>query len=287
MTGPAQEPVVIRLRLDVAYDGKDFSGWASQPSRRTVQGTLEEALVRVLGVSAARLTVAGRTDAGVHARGQVCHLDVDASALDAFGEDPGRLAQRLDRLLPDDVRVRGVALAPEGFDARFSAIWRRYAYRFCDDPPRADPLARGHVLDWPQRLDEDAMNLAAAQLLGEHDFAAFCRRRVGASTIRALRLLDWTRSGEVLTGRVVADAFCHHMVRALIGCLVVVGEGKRPVEWPAEVLRGGVRDPRVGVLPARGLTLEEVGYPADAELAARASATRHRRPGSAGVSAAE
>jgi tRNA pseudouridine38-40 synthase len=271
----------------VAYDGAEFSGWASQPSRRTVQGTLEEALVRVLGVPDARLTVAGRTDAGVHARGQVCHLDVGAGALGAFGQHPARLAQRLDRLLPDDVRVRRVALAPEGFDARFSAIWRRYAYRVCDDPARADPLARGHVLAWPRRLDEDAMELAAAQLVGEHDFAAFCRRRVGATTIRALQLLDWTRTGDVLTGRVVADAFCHNMVRALIGCLVVVGEGKRPVDWPASVLRGRARDPRVRVLPAHGLTLEEVGYPADHELAARASATRHRRPGSAGVSHAD
>ena len=278
---------VVRLRLDVAYDGTEFSGWASQPSTRTVQGTLEEALVRVLGVPDVRLTVAGRTDAGVHARGQVCHFDVDANALGAFGRDLDRLAQRLDRLLPDDVRVSRAALAPQGFDARFSAIWRRYAYRICDDPARADPLARGHVLAWPRRLDESAMNLAAAQLVGEHDFAAFCRRRVGATTIRGLMLLDWSRSGDVLTARVVADAFCHNMVRALIGCLVVVGEGKRPVDWPVTVLRGRARDPRVRVLPAHGLTLEEVGYPADHELAARASATRQQRPGFVGVSAAD
>lgn len=287
VTGPAQQPAVVRIRLDVAYDGAEFSGWASQPARRTVQGTLEEALGRILRVPEARLTVAGRTDAGVHARGQVCHLEVDAGAVDALGSDLDRLVQRLDRLLPDDVRVRAAAVAPEGFDARFSATWRRYAYRVCDDPARADPLARGHVLAWPRRLDEHAMNLAAARLVGEHDFAAFCRRRVGATTIRTLRQLDWTRIGGVLTARVVADAFCHNMVRALVGCLVVVGEGKRPGDWPAEVLRGRVRDPRVRVLPPHGLTLEEVGYPADHEVAARASATRQRRPGSAGVSAAE
>jgi tRNA pseudouridine38-40 synthase len=277
----------VRLRLDVAYDGTDFSGWASQPGRRTVQGTLEEVLVRVLRAPAARLTVAGRTDAGVHARGQVCHLDVDAGVLDEPGLDADRLIRRLARALPADLRVRGAAVAPPGFDARFSAIWRRYAYRVCDDPARADPLARGHVLAWPRRLDEHAMNAAAARLVGEHDFAAFCRRRAGATTIRALRRLDWARSADVLTARVVADAFCHNMVRALVGCLLAVGEGKRAEEWPAAVLRAGVRDPGVGVVPAHGLTLEEVGYPADAELAARASATRHQRPGSAGVSAAE
>jgi tRNA pseudouridine38-40 synthase len=287
--------VVVRLRLDIAYDGSGFSGWAAQPGRRTVQATLEQALATVLGLSHPRLTVAGRTDAGVHARGQVAHVDIDETALDRIDGGIDRLLRRLASLLPDDVRVGAIRVAPEGFDARFSALWRRYAYRVCDDPARQDPLVRGHVLAWPHRLAEDAMTRAGSLVVGEHDFAAFCRRRAGATTVRALHRLDATRGGDKITFAVVADAFCHHMVRALVGSLVVVGEGKRPVGWPAEVMQGRERDPRVRVLPAHGLTLEEVAYPADHLLSARAEqartlraplpATRQQRPGSAGVSA--
>jgi tRNA pseudouridine38-40 synthase len=278
VTGAAHGEAQVRLRVDVRYDGSDFSGWAAQPGRRTVQGTLEQALATVLGVAQPRLTVAGRTDAGVHARGQVAHMDVDAAALGgAAGGALDRVTGRLARLLPDDVRVRRLSVAPDGFDARFSAVWRRYAYRICDSPAGADPLARRYVLAWPRRLDEEAMEGAAASLTGEHDFAAFCRRRAGATTVRALQRLDAHREGDDITFGVVADAFCHNMVRALVGCLVVVGEGKRPQTWPAAVLRGLQRDPRVRVLPPRGLTLEEVGYPPDSELAARAYQARRLR----------
>ncbi len=260
---------VVRLRLDVAYDGTDFSGWASQPGRRTVQDTLEAAIATVLRLPDVRLTVAGRTDAGVHARGQVCHVDLESAALVAIGVD--RLTWRLARLLPEDLRVRRVTAAPEAFDARFSATWRRYAYQICDDLGEADPLRRHAVLAWPRRLDTDAMNAAASLLLGEHDFAAFCKQREGATTTRSLRELAWTRSGPLLTARVVADAFCHHMVRALVGALLTVGEGRQPVEWPAAVLRAEVRDPRVTVVAAHGLSLEEVGYPGAPDQIARAS----------------
>ncbi|MDX6365580.1 MAG: tRNA pseudouridine38-40 synthase [Nocardioidaceae bacterium] len=277
MTDDADGAAPVRLRLDVRYDGSDFSGWAVQPGRRTVQETLERALATVLRVPPPRLTVAGRTDAGVHARGQVAHADVDARVVGADAGDLDRVTGRLARLLPDDVRVRRVSVAPDGFDARFSAVWRRYAYRICDSPAGADPLARRYVLAWPRRLDEEAMARAATSLAGEHDFAAFCRRRVGATTVRALRRLDARREGDDITFGVVADAFCHNMVRALIGCLVVVGEGKRPEAWPAAVLGGRQRDPRVRVLPPRGLTLEEVGYPPDCELAARAHQARRLR----------
>ncbi len=188
------------------------------------------------------------------------------------------LVRRLAGTLPSDVRVRGAEEAPPGFDARFSAIWRRYAYRVCDDLAAADPLRRHEVLDHSRRLDLTAMNAAAARLLGEHDFAAFCRRREGATTVRHLRELEWERGRTgIAVGRVVADAFCHSMVRALVGALLPVGEGQRPVEWPAAVLAGRVRDPAVNVVPARGLTLEEVGYPPADELAARATVARRRR----------
>jgi tRNA pseudouridine38-40 synthase len=273
----------VRLRLDVAYDGTDFHGWASQPSLRTVQGLLEGALSQVLRVESMPVTCAGRTDTGVHARGQVVHLDVPADVLVAAA---GRstsptvdaLVRRLNGVLPGDVRVRGGRVAPEGFDARFSAVWRRYAYRIADDPALVDPMTRRWVLARPRRLDVQAMNAAAVALVGEHDFAAFCKRREGATTIRTLLDLRWVRDEAGLAVATVrADAFCHHMVRALVGCLVAVGEGRRPTAWPTEVLERGVRDPAVTVVHAHGLTLEEVAYPEDADLARQAAAARRLR----------
>jgi tRNA pseudouridine38-40 synthase len=154
-------------------------------------------------------------------------------------------------------------------------VWRRYAYRICNGVP--DPLSRGHVLAWPRPLDVAAMNDASASLLGLHEFAAFCKQREGATTVRTLLELSWVRDGDRMTGTVRADAFCHHMVRSLVGCLVAVGEGRRPVAWPGEVLASEIRDPAVTVVPAHGLTLEEVGYPPDDELAARVDQARARR----------
>ncbi len=273
----------MRLRLDLAYDGTDFHGWAAQPGLRTVQGTLEAAAAQVLRLPAAPLTVAGRTDTGVHARGQVAHLDVEAAALtEAAGRSTrppvDALLRRLNGVLPDDVRVHRVREAPEGFDARFSAIWRRYAYRVADAPHLVDPLARRSVLAWGRSLDLAAMNDAAAGLLGEHDFAAFCKKREGATTIRTLTDLRWDRDDQGLAVATVrADAFCHNMVRALVGALVAVGEGRREPGWVADVLGRGERDPAVTVVHAHGLTLEEVGYPADEALAAQAVAARRVR----------
>jgi len=269
-----------RLRLDLGYDGSGFSGWARQPGRRTVQETVEIALGRLLRLdSPAALTVAGRTDAGVHARGQVAHVDVPAANWAAVAATAMR---GLAGLLPPDVRVHTVAPAPPGFDARFSALWRRYTYRICDDPAAADPLRRADTLWHRRALDIGPMNQAAQACLGEHDFCAYCRRREGASTVRRLIRLDWARRDGVVVAGVVADAFCHNMVRALVGALLAVGDGRRPVSWPGEVLAAGVRDPAVHVAPPHGLCLEEVGYPADAELARRAEATRRRREAPAG-----
>jgi tRNA pseudouridine38-40 synthase len=266
----------VRVRIDLSYDGTEFSGWAAQPARRTVEGVLSESLGHVLRLPGpARLTVAGRTDSGVHARGQVAHADLPAEAWATHGDAALR---RLSRALPPDIRVRAIATAPEGFDARFSPLWRRYAYRICDDPAQADPLRRRDTLWNPRPLDLAAMNEAAALLLGEHDFAAFCRKREGATTVRALRRLDWERDpAGVAIGCVVADAFCHNMVRALVGALLPVGEGTRPATWPATVLAAAVRDPAVRVIPPHGLSLEEVGYPPPADLAARATLTRRVR----------
>ena len=267
--------LAVRIRLDLAYDGTDFHGWALQPGLRTVQGELTQALATVLRVPSVEVVCAGRTDAGVHARGQVVHADLpDDPAADALDG----LVRRLNGLLSADVRVRRAEAAPDGFDARFGALWRRYAYRIADTPDAVDPLHRSHVLAWPRPLDVEAMNAASALLLGRHDFASFCKQREGATTIRTLLELTWMRDATgVLVGTVRADAFCHSMVRSLVGCLVAVGEGRRPAAWAGEIMGARARDSSVMVLHAHGLTLEEVAYPADQDLAARAVQTRARR----------
>lgn len=270
----------MRLRVDFGYDGTDFSGWAAQPGRRTVEGVLADAWATILRTDPPKLTVAGRTDAGVHARGAVCHLDLSA---DDLSQLPGRSNRtpveaaltRLNGVLPDDVVVHAVRQAPAGFDARFSAVSRRYLYRIADAAAARDPLRRRDTVWLKQSLDVELMNLAAAELLGLNDFAAFCKKREGATTVRALLRYEWVRADDgVLLGSVVADAFCHSMVRALVGAMVPVGEGRRAVDWPAAVLRGAQRDPGVGVMPAHGLSLEEVSYPPDDALAARAQEAR-------------
>jgi tRNA pseudouridine38-40 synthase len=275
---------VVRVRLDLAYDGTDFSGWAVQPGRRTVEGELSAALTMVLRRGEpVRLTIAGRTDAGVHARGQVAHADVDARE---WARVPGRsdrspeeaLRARLAGVLPADVTVSRVSRAAAGFDARFSATSRRYLYRLADDLSVHDPLRRRDTVTVRSHLDARAMNDAAYLLVGLHDFAAFCKRRDGATTVRTLLALSWERRPDgVLAGTVVADAFCHSMVRSLVGALVPVGDGRRDVDWPAAVLTGAVRDAGVKVMPPHGLSLEEVAYPPDAELAVRAAQARATR----------
>lgn len=273
----------MRLRIDCAYDGTAFSGWAVQTDLRTVQGTLEEALATALRVPQLRVTVAGRTDAGVHARGQVAHVDVDPVAVTASGsrrtETPvDTLARRVDGILPADLRVRRMSEAPAGFNARYSAIWRRYAYRIADAQELADPLLRHQVLTWARPLDLDAMNEASSALVGLKDFATFCKKRAGATTVRTLLDLDWRRDQTgLVVGSVRADAFCHNMVRALVGSLITVGEGRRPTTWPAEVMTARRRHPAVHVIHPHGLTLEEVGYPDDDELAAQSDRARARR----------
>jgi tRNA pseudouridine38-40 synthase len=266
----------VRLKIGLAYDGAGFSGWAAQPDRRTVEEVLAEGLGRVLRApEPLRLTVAGRTDAGVHARGQVAHADIPHDAWTRAGDV---LVRRLAGALPPDLRVRSAVVAPAGFDARFSALWRRYSYRVSDSVATADPLRRGDTLWHPRELDLAAMNEAAAALVGEHDFAAFCRRREGATTVRALRRLDWRRDADgIAVACVVADAFCHNMVRSLVGSLLPVGDGSRPPSWPASVLAAAVRDSAIRVVPPHGLCLEEVRYPPPGELAARAAQTRRVR----------
>jgi tRNA pseudouridine38-40 synthase len=264
---------LVRLRLAVSYDGRGLHGWARQPGQRTVQGDLEQALSTVLRTDV-DLTVAGRTDAGVHAVGQVAHCDLPRAL---WEEQEHRLVRRLRGVLPPDIGVPTVTEASPDFDARFSALARHYVYRLTDHPSGPPPLRRADTVGWPRALDADAMALASGLLLGEQDFAAFCRRREGATTIRTLLALDVARDGDLITVSASADAFCHSMVRSLVGALLAVGEGRRVPEWPGSLLSRTERAPDVPVAPAHGLTLMRVDYPPDGELAARASVTRARR----------
>jgi tRNA pseudouridine38-40 synthase len=271
--------------LDIAYDGAAFSGWARQPGLRTVQGAIESALATVFTRwgEPPLLTVAGRTDAGVHATGQVAHLDLTASQWEALGTKRSPLESLVKRLngiaAPEgDVVVTRASVAPDGFDARFSPLWRRYSYRIADaDAPR-DPRRRGHTVWHPTRLDPAAMERGALRLLGLHDFATFCKPREGATTIRTLQEFRWDREPDgVLVARLQADAFCHSMVRAMVGATIAVGEGRFGADRLEELRVAETRTSEFKVAPAKGLTLTEVGYPADEELAARATQTRARR----------
>lgn len=255
----------MKVRLDLAYDGSAFYGWARQPELRSVQETLQTAMQTVLR-RPVKLTVAGRTDAGVHASGQVVSVDLD--------ELPD--LRRLNRVLPKDVVIIAATEVPEAFDARFAAIGRAYSYRVTDGTP--DPLRRYDTVAWSRPLDVDLMAEAAQPLIGEHDFAAYCRKREGATTVRRLSRLELIRNGSVITAHLEADAFCHSMVRAIIGALLCVGDERRPVSLPLEVLEAGVRDPRVTVAPPHGLTLVRVDFPVGAAaLAARQVASRRLR----------
>ncbi|CEA08853.1 tRNA pseudouridine synthase A [Arthrobacter saudimassiliensis] len=297
----------LRIRLDLAYDGAAFSGWAAQPGLRTVQGTLEDSLA-VLLRRPVRLTVAGRTDAGVHARGQVAHLDLAPGEWEGLtrGHDlepeeallrrlrgvmnreltlPLRESgtpRRMAEAMAGAIQVFSARPAPEGFDARFSALWRRYSYRIADRLQNQDPLTRGITLWHRSELDVDRMNEGAAAVLGVHDFLSFCKPRLGATTIRELQAFGFARGADgVITASLRADAFCHSMVRSLIGAALKVGSGERTPAWLAERLFAQVRDSKSLLAPPHPLVLEEVRYPDDDGLRARADRTRALRDSAA------
>lgn len=261
----------MRWRLAISYDGTDFHGWARQPGLRTVQGTLEEWVTRVLRLSdPVEIVCAGRTDAGVHARGQVAHLDLPDEV------DAAALPRRLARVLPGDVMVGAVEQVPEAFDARFTALWRRYCYRVCPGP--VDPLRRGHVVSLRAPLDPQLLTAAGQRLVGLHDFTAFCKPREGASTIRTLQEVSVAAEDDGVLGIwVQADAFCHSMVRSVVGALVTVASGRREPAWLEELLQATGRPSTVQVMPAHGLVLEEVRYPPDDQLAERDRQARRLR----------
>ncbi|MCP3424901.1 tRNA pseudouridine synthase A [Rothia sp. AR01] len=292
----------VRVRMDLAYDGSCFSGWAKQPGLVTVEGCLEEAIELVLR-EPVRLTVAGRTDAGVHAGHQVLHLDVPAPRWEALpgrsGDAPGEALARkangaLNRVLgavgrpprpgarPAEIGAVEISSArevPASFDARFSALSRTYLYRIADGPRRRRPLNRASSWALRDALEVEALNRAAEPLLGLHDFLSFCKPRLGATTVRELQELSFARGeGGLIEATVRADAFCHNMVRALIGACVGVAEGKRDAGWIAGRIESPVRDSSIRLAPPEGLMLQRIDYPeSPADWAGRAEATRARR----------
>ncbi|MGK2879422.1 MAG: tRNA pseudouridine(38-40) synthase TruA [Mycobacterium sp.] len=273
----------VRLRFDISYDGTDFAGWAPQTGQRTVAGVLDETLATVFRTPV-QLRAAGRTDTGVHASGQVAHVDVPDDALGYVhprtprdGPEFAPLVWRLAKFLPSDVRVRQVARAAHGFDARFSALRRHYVYRLSTASYGVDPQQARFVTAWHRPIDVDAMNAAARQLLGLNDFAAFCRHREGSTTIRELQRLDVVRDGDHVAVHVTADAFCWNMVRSVVGALLAVGEGRRADDWLEGLLAQTTRSSAFAAAPARGLTLLGVDYPTDDQLAARTRITRDVR----------
>ncbi|OBA61762.1 tRNA pseudouridine(38,39,40) synthase TruA [Mycobacterium sp. 1100029.7] len=284
MTTPPSSSEDVRLRLDIAYDGTDFAGWATQAGQRTVAGVLDDTLTTVFRTPV-KLWAAGRTDTGVHATGQVAHVDVPAAALpNAYPRSPRPgdpeflpLLRRLSRFLPTDVRVLHIARAPSGFDARFSALRRHYEYRLSTAPYGVEPHRARFITAWPREVDVGAMSTAARELVGLHDFAAFCRHRANATTIRDLQRLDFSREGDVITAHVSADAFCWQMVRSLVGALLAVGEHRRTPQWCRELLDASARSSDFAAAPAQGLTLVRVDYPPDDELASRILITRDLR----------
>ena len=265
-----------RLRLDIAYDGTNFFGWATQPGHRTLQDLVEEAISRISQTNIDSI-VAGRTDAGVHATGQVIHVDVPDAMFDRELTYLD-LRYKLNRILDEDVRIMNVSDAPQGFHARFSALRRYYSYKILDNNDVIAPLSRHDVTSWYRPLDAAHMNEASKLLLGHHDFAAFCKFKVGGTTLRTLEKYEWHRTeAGLLVADVVADAFCYSMVRNLVGAVVCVADGRQSPAWIEQLLANKERVSDSLVFPARGLTLYQVDYPSNDQLLERAKITVAKR----------
>lgn len=239
-------------RLDLAYDGTGFHGYARQEGQRTVQGELEAALLSLLG-ALPPTAVAGRTDAGVHARGQVVSFETEQEL------DGRQVARSLNGILGPEVAVASVAHVEDGFSARFSATFRRYRYQI-SLASAADPLDRHHQWQVGRQLDIAAVQDVAAAVLGEHDFSAFCRNVEGKSNVRRVDEARWDEDDDLLTFWIQANAFCHQMVRSVVGLAYDVGRGFTKADSIAEIVESGDRSRVVTVAPPHGLTLWEVGY---------------------------
>jgi len=270
-----------RYRIDLAYEGSDFAGWAKQPGLRTVQGDFLSTLELIFGKSEDDfgLRVAGRTDAGVHAEAQVIHIDLLPEQLKRLGRSTNTVA-KLNSLLPKDIRVKAFALAPNGFDARFSASFRRYRYRIADPVSGWNPLYGKTQLWVNYELNLEKMEQAGAHLIGLKDVAAFSKPKARATAIRELKILKISRNksfGNIIEIELIADAFAHNMVRSIVGALIKVGAGRAEPKDVAKALKSRSRTHGFKVVGPEGLSLIEVGYPAKKDLAKQAEIARNMR----------
>ena len=241
------------VRLDIEYDGGGFSGWARQPGLRTVQGELETALSTVLAGASVDLTVAGRTDAGVHALGQVASFTIESPL-------PADLARAVNSVAPDDITVTAAAEAPAGFDARGDATSRSYLYRVLTTRAPS-PFERGRALWWPHPLDRSLLDACAAALPGTHDFTAFTPTQTDHVRFeRDILSAGWEQEAAILSFRITADAFMRSMVRVLVGTMLEVASGRRTLEDFTALLSGAPRSAAGETAPPHGLYLESVSY---------------------------
>lgn len=272
---------LIRYRINLAYDGSAYFGWARQAGHKTVQQSLLDAMTLVFGESSNdfSMRVAGRTDAGVHAFSQVAHVDVTAAQIKRLGRTKS-IAFRLNSILDRDIRIHSFEIAPPGFHARFSATFRRYRFRIADGPVAKDALQARYTLWLAHELDLDLMRDGAKEFIGLHDFNSFCKARVGATTIRNMKSIKITRNpelGGVIEIELIADAFCHNMVRAIVGGLIAVAQGSAEKSEITQVLKVAQKRAPFKVATPEGLTLVEIGYPADDKLEEQAAITRKKR----------
>jgi len=270
---------LVRFRVDLAYDGTDFAGWAKQPGLRTVEGDLVKMFEKVFGKSKTDfdMRVAGRTDSGVHAKHQVCHLDIPQKRLSRIGRDPLN-AFRLNTLIADDLIILDIHQITSDFDARFSALGRSYRYTIVDPEFKKDPMLVRYALTHKRVLDVDLMNLAAKELIGLKDFAAFCKPRAGASTIRNLTTFQVSRDpGGLITIDIHADAFCHNMIRSLVGSIMAVADGRLSIQDLIQAQKSGKRANKFKTIDAKGLSLESIDYPDPADYAKQANLNRVMR----------
>ena len=272
---------LTRLRIDLAYDGTDFNGWAKQPKLRTVHGEVVKVLTKIFGPSETDfdLRVAGRTDAGVHAEHQVIHIDVTQAQLKRLGRSMD-LRMKMNSLLDPDIRVIKVETAPADFHARYAATHRRYRYTIADATSGWNPLRARYNLWLKYPLDLEAMQEASKEFIGLHDFAAFSKPKPKATTIRELRSIKVSRNkalGNVIEIELMADAFAHNMVRSIVGALIKVGAGRATAKDLEKALKSKSRAHPYKVVTPEGLSLIEVGYPPKSEYAKQVATTQHTR----------
>lgn len=281
MKAPANPPVDgrFRYRIDLAYDGTDFYGFSKQSAYRTVAGELLSGLVKIFGEDEEdfRMRVAGRTDAGVHAQAQVAHLDLTPEQLKRIRRGHG-VAERLNKIIDPDVRVTTFEEADPGFHARFSALSRRYRYSIADRSVTPNPMTSRYMLEISWNLEVDPMIEVAKEFMGLRDFRAFCKERDGTTTIRELQEISVKRRPNgVIDIEVEADAFCHNMVRSVVGALMSAGSGRTTAKEVRKALKGQRNEHAYKVQAPQGLTLIKISYPAKSKLGAQAELTQRMR----------